>query len=73
MGAATVAWGKLIGTLVSLGWRDRATRLVLLDAFVRSSLLYGAPVWGMGVLRRDHDMAQHEAAHVDAVYRRYLK
>ena len=39
-----------MGTLVARGWRDRATRLLLFDTYVRSSLLYGAAVWGSYLL-----------------------
>ena len=73
MAEARKAWGKLVGSLTSLGWRDQATRLVLLDAYVRSVLTFGAPVWGMGVLQRQHDMVGTDAWRVDALYRRYLK
>lgn len=31
--------------MVRLGWRQAATRLLLLDALVRSHMLFGAPVW----------------------------
>ena len=37
----------LQGKLVSLGWRDRSTRIELLEAYVRSVLLYGCSVWGV--------------------------
>ncbi len=43
---ARKSWGKLIGSLVARGWQDRATRLALFDAYVRSVLLYGCSVWG---------------------------
>ena len=43
---ARKAWGRLMGKLVGRGWQDRATRLVLYDAYVRSVLLYGSAVWG---------------------------
>ena len=45
VGEAHKAWGRLLGKLVSKGWQDRATRLVLFDAYVRSVLLYGSTVW----------------------------
>ena len=73
MKAAALAWGKLVGTITSLGWKDRATRLVLGDAFMRSSLLFGGPVWGMSVLAPGHDMVSADAPLIDAAYRRYLR
>ena len=39
-----------MGHLLFLGWQDCATRLLLFDVFVRTSLLYGVPVWGMAYL-----------------------
>ena len=71
--AAAKAWGKLVGSLTTLGWKDRATRLVLGDAFVRSTLLFGAPVWGANVVAGDHDLVNQDAALVDPTYRRILR
>ena len=48
--AARSAWGRLMGIIVSRGWRDRATRLLLFDAYVRSCLLFGVGLWGMELL-----------------------
>ena len=48
--AARSAWGRLMGIIVSRGWRDRATRLLLFEAYVRSCLLFGVGVWGMELL-----------------------
>ena len=48
---ARKSWGRLIGKLVARGWQDRATRLVLFDAYVRSILLYGCSVWGAQFVR----------------------
>ena len=45
--AAQTTWAKLIGLISGLGWQDRATRLLLFDMYVHSSLLYGGPVWGI--------------------------
>ncbi len=72
MKAAALAWGKLVGTIMSLGWKDKATRL-LGDAFMCSSLLFGGPVWGMSVLAPGHDMVSTDAPLIDAAYRRYLR
>ena len=44
---AKQAWHVLQGKLVSLGWRDRSTRIELFEAYVRSVLLYGCSVWGV--------------------------
>ena len=68
--AASAAWGRLVGTLTSLGWKDRATHLALGDVFVRSTLLFGAPVWGSNVLPRDHDMVNKDELILDALYRK---
>ena len=54
--AAQAAWAKLLGLITSLGWKDRATRLLLFDTYVRTTL-FGGPVWGMELLRRDGDLA----------------
>ena len=53
LGEARRAWGRLMGKLVSKGWQDRATRLVLFDAYVRSVLLYGSAVWGNSFVHGD--------------------
>ena len=55
--AAQAAWAKLLGLTTSLGWKDRATCLLLFDTYVRTTLLFGGPVWGMELLRRDGDLA----------------
>ena len=44
---AKQAWHVLQGKLISLGWRDRSTRIALFEAYVRSVLLYGCSVWGV--------------------------
>ena len=49
-------WGKLLGIVTSLGWRDRATRLLLFEVYVRSTLLYGGAVWGPTFLPRSGDL-----------------
>ena len=41
------AWHVLQDKLVSLEWRDRSTRIVLFEAYVRSVLLYGCSFWGV--------------------------
>ena len=71
--AASTAWGKLVGTLTSLGWKDRAMWLVLGDVFVSSTLLFGAPLWGSNVLQRDHDMAGTDVPILDALHRKQLR
>ena len=71
--ASAKAWGRLVGTLTTLGWKDRATRLVLGDAFVRSTLLFGGPVWGANVVHADHDIVNNDAPLIDLVYRRILR
>ena len=44
---AKQAWQVLQGKLISLGWRDRSTRIEIFEAYVRSVLLYGCSVWGV--------------------------
>ena len=44
---AKQAWHMLQDKLISLGWRDRSTRIALFEAYVRSVLLYGCSVWGV--------------------------
>ena len=71
--AAQATWAKLIGLISGLGWRDRATRLLLFDTYVRSSLLYGCPVWGMEFLRRDGGLAVDTTGPFGVFYRRCLR
>ena len=33
-----------------MGWRDRQMRVVLFEVFVQSILMFGAPLWGVGLL-----------------------
>ena len=70
--ASQKAWGRLIGFLTSLGWRDRATRLLLFDTYVRTCLLYGCPVWGMEFLWRDGDLGRDTTGAFGVFYRRCL-
>ena len=49
---AKQAWHVLQGKLVSLGWRDRSTRISIFEAYVKSVLLYGCSVWGVTKLDR---------------------
>ena len=51
-------WGKLLGTITLLGWRDRATRLLLFEVYIWSTLLYGGVVWGPAFLPRSGDMSR---------------
>ena len=46
------AWTVLQGKLISLGCRDRSTRLALFESYVRSVLLYECSVWGVTKLDR---------------------
>ena len=57
LAAAQAAWAKLLVLITSLGWKDRATRILLLDTYVQTTLLFGGPVWGMELLRRDGDLS----------------
>ena len=49
---AKQAWHMLQAKLISLGWRDRSTKIILFEAYVRSVLLYGCSVWGVTKLDR---------------------
>ena len=53
LATAQAVWAKLTGLVMSLGWRDRATWLLLFDTYVCITLLYGAPVWGIEFFRQD--------------------
>lgn len=44
---AQKAWSKLNRILEKQGWYRGGTKLLLIDTFVRSHLIYGAPVWGI--------------------------
>ena len=48
--AAHGAWVHLLGVLAQRGWRDRSTRLILFDTFVKTCLLYRCGLWGGFVL-----------------------
>ena len=71
--ATQATWAKLIGLISGLGWRDRATRLLLFDTYVCSSLLYGCPVWGMEFLWRDGGLAVDTTGPFGVFYRRCLR
>ena len=71
--AAQAAWAKLLGFLTAHGWKDRVTRLLLLDTYVRTTLLYGAPVWGMEFLDREGNVARDTTGGFGVFYRRCLR
>ena len=48
--ATQSTWGRLMGIIVSQGWRNRATCRLLFEVYVRSCLLFGVGVWGMELL-----------------------
>ena len=74
VGEARRAWGRLIGKLVSKGWQDRATRLFLFDAYVRSVLLYGSSVWGNSFVRGDTgELVVAPSEELGLFYRRCLR
>lgn len=73
LSAAQAAWGRLVGQLTTLGWRDRATKLLLFDTYVRTCLLFGGPVWGMEFLRRDGDLSRDCMGKLGVFYRRCLR
>lgn len=71
--SARKAWGVLQGKLQALGWRDRATRLVLFEAYVRSVLLYGAPVWGVSILDERGRVGEDRTGPLGVFYRACLR
>ena len=62
-----------MGVVTSLGWRDRATRLLLLEAYVRSCLLFGSSVWGVEFLGSSPSVATASLGSLDVFYRRTLR
>lgn len=47
-----VAWTALHKKILTHGWRQSATRLLLMDTLVRSHMVFGAPVWATRVIGR---------------------
>ena len=41
---AKSAWAGLQSKLVTLGWRDKSTKIALFEAYVRSALLFGSAI-----------------------------
>lgn len=62
-----------MGVMVSRGWRDRATRLLLYDTYVKSSLLYGAAVWGSHVLPPSCSLLEDRTGKLGTTYRGALR
>ena len=62
-----------MGFLVSRGWRDRATRLLLFEVFVRSCLPYGAGVWGVALLPASGSLREDMTGQFGVFYRRCLR
>ena len=62
-----------MGVLVARGWRDRATRLLLFDTYVRSSLLYGAAVWGSHLLPSTCSLREDCTGRLGSFYRSSLR
>lgn len=71
--AATAAWGKLMGVLVQRGWRDRATRLLLFDTYVKTGLLYGCALWGMHVMPAPVSLTRDCTERLGTFYRGSLR
>ena len=44
---AKSVWVGLQSKLVTLGWRDKRTKITLFEAYVRSVLLFGSAIWGV--------------------------
>ena len=62
-----------MGIIMSRGFRDRAARLVLFDTFVKTSLLYGAAVWGSHLLPRSCSVVPDYTGKLGLFYRRSLR
>ena len=71
--AARQAWAQLLGILAQRGWRDRAIRLLLLDTYVKTCLLYGCAVWGSTVLSPDGDVRVDRTRAMGVFYRGALR
>ena len=63
----------MLGVLGQRGWRDRATRLLLFDTFVKTTLLYGCAVWGSHLLPRSCLLSQDYTGSLGTFYRRALR
>ena len=63
----------MLGTVTSLGWHDRATRLLLFDVYVRLTLLYGGAVWGPAFLPRSGDLSHDWMGSLGVFYRHCLR
>ena len=70
---AAAAFSRLCGYLGVLGWSTPHTRLVLFDVYVRSTMLFAAPVWAPLAVGTTFpgESAALEALHV--LYRRGLR
>ena len=62
-----------MGLMVSRGWQDRATRLLLFDTYVKSCLLYGAAVWGSYLLPSSCSLEVDCTAKFGSFYRGALR
>ena len=62
-----------MGIITSLGWRDRATRLLLYDVYVRTCLLYGGASWGMAFLSWDENLVRYCMGAFGVFHRRCLQ
>ena len=73
LAAARKVWTWLVGMVTQWGWRDRATRLLLLDMYVCSSLLYGAATWGVDLVAVDGDLTRDRSGTIGVFYRGLLR
>ena len=44
------SYGILLEKLVRLGFKDKRTKLILYDCYVRSVLMFGCNVWGVNLI-----------------------
>ena len=66
-------WYVLKGKLISLGWRDKSTRIALYESYVRSVLLYGFSVWGVTKLDRKGRIGVDYTVELKTFYRSCLR
>ena len=70
---ANQAWTVLQSKLISLGWKDRSTRIVFFEAYVRSVLLYGCSLWGVMKLDGKGTVRVDCTRELGTFYRSYLR
>ena len=70
---AKSAWAGLQSKLVTLGWRDKSTKITLFEAYVRSVLLFGSAVWGVKKLDARGRIGEDATGDFGTFYRSCLR